>query len=361
MFSPRSRKYTYGKRPSRSTSHVGFWKSTSKNEPVLETQDDGTTKVIGYKGCLTYHELDEKNATMAVKPTAGRELKKLSKKDIAIKTPWKMWEFVCSNSNRPCDVGEDPMRLNDWVLCKVTNKEMCQGASKKTQPVNKKQKLRGVVIKQPLESSWASSSQDTVVQQETPNSSLVVAGGDAAAAVTAVPTPLQMVPPYRSSLHYNTNDSLVIAGGDAAAAEDPLVLQTVPPYAPSLHYNTNGFLVVSGGDASVVKDRMPLQMVSLYAPSLHHNTNGSLVVVRAPPAVAAMAEDPMPLQMVSPYAPSLHYNTNGFVVDYSTEVAQNSIVVDYNIGVDASYITSDSPVTTANGFVDLQNDSLNYQ
>uniref|UniRef100_A0A0E0N3X9 NAC domain-containing protein n=1 Tax=Oryza rufipogon TaxID=4529 RepID=A0A0E0N3X9_ORYRU len=198
MFSPRNRKYNKGKRPSRSTGQLGFWKSTTKNEAVLDALSDNM--LIGYKACLTYHEYDESMPTPKLK------------KENAIKTPWKMWEFVCSNSNRPFDAEEEPMRLNDWVLCKVTNKDN-KVTTKKFKPQRSKKpkkpkKLQqeeqpqnqGIVIRQPSESGSASSS-----HQEIPGSSLPGAGGDAAAAAATAaavvdPMPLHMIPP--SSWNY---------------------------------------------------------------------------------------------------------------------------------------------------------------
>uniref|UniRef100_A0A0E0C9C2 NAC domain-containing protein n=1 Tax=Oryza meridionalis TaxID=40149 RepID=A0A0E0C9C2_9ORYZ len=194
MFSPRNRKYNKGKRPSRSTGQLGFWKSTTKNEAVLDALSGNM--LIGYKACLTYHEYDESMPTPKLK------------KENAIKTPWKMWEFVCSNSNRPFDAEEEPMRLNDWVLCKVTNKDN-KVTTKKFKPQRSKKpkkpkKLQqeeqpqnqGIVIRQPSESGSASSS-----HQEIPGSSLPGAGGDAAAAAVD-PMPLHMIPPYGSSWNY---------------------------------------------------------------------------------------------------------------------------------------------------------------
>ncbi|KAF0892089.1 hypothetical protein E2562_013475 [Oryza meyeriana var. granulata] len=126
IFSPRNRKYPNGGRPRRETGNIGFWKSTTKKEPILGTPgEDGRTEVIGYKGCLTYHVSD------------GNNMPKKPKKEMATKTAWKMWEFVCTNSNRPPTAEEEPMRLNDWVLCKITNKETCEV----TKP-NKKRKLQ---------------------------------------------------------------------------------------------------------------------------------------------------------------------------------------------------------------------------
>uniref|UniRef100_A0A0E0JQ35 NAC domain-containing protein n=1 Tax=Oryza punctata TaxID=4537 RepID=A0A0E0JQ35_ORYPU len=211
MFSPRNRKYNKGKRPSRSTGKSGFWKSTTKTEPVLDVLSDDM--VIGYKACLTYHEYDESMSTPKLK------------KENAIKTPWKMWEFVCSNSNRPFDVEKEPMRLNDWVLCKVTNKDN-KVTTKKFKPRNKKPKKllqeeqpqnQGITIRHPSESGSASSS-----QQEMPGSSVPGAGGDiAVVAVTVNPMPLQMIPPCGSSLN-------------------PMPLQMIPPCGSSWNCFSTG-------------------------------------------------------------------------------------------------------------------------
>uniref|UniRef100_A0A0D9V6Z7 NAC domain-containing protein n=1 Tax=Leersia perrieri TaxID=77586 RepID=A0A0D9V6Z7_9ORYZ len=137
IFSPRNRKYPRGKRPSRNTGDIGFWKSTSRNEPIYD--------IVGENG--------EK-------------------------------------------------KLNDWVLCKITNKETCNVATKKFQPHSKKQKVQhvqqppnqSIVIKEPSESGTANSSHAEELQQEMPGFSL--AGGDdaMAAAAAAYPTPLRIVP-----------------------------------------------------------------------------------------------------------------------------------------------------------------------
>ncbi|KAL5204480.1 hypothetical protein ABZP36_009351 [Zizania latifolia] len=125
MFSPRNRKYRNGTRPSRNTGGVGLWKAMSNNDEIL----DGNNQVIGYKRPLTYHVLD---------------------------------------MDMDCSAEEDPMRLNDWVLCKVTNKDL----QRRRRPQQKPEKE-----KQPEQ-------HEEQVEEEMPAGSSI-AGGDAVDAVEA--------------------------------------------------------------------------------------------------------------------------------------------------------------------------------
>ncbi|KAL6853550.1 hypothetical protein ACP4OV_019579 [Aristida adscensionis] len=142
VFSPRRRKYPHGSRPSRLTDDgTGHWKSMSAKEAVHGA--DGKV-VIGYKCGLTFHEhvggdgSVEESKKEGKKTTTEREhgggggnveeSKKKGKKKTTTTTVWKMQELVVAGSDRHPDnaAPDKPMQLNEWVLCKITNKSLLE-------------------------------------------------------------------------------------------------------------------------------------------------------------------------------------------------------------------------------------------
>ncbi|CAL4952637.1 unnamed protein product [Urochloa decumbens] len=104
FFSPRDRKYPNGARPNR-TAGSGYWKATGTDKPILGQG----ARCLGVKKALVFYQ--------------GRSPK-------GTKTQWVMHEYrlllheaaaaatTCSSSSN-----SSSMRLDDWVLCRVRNKD----------------------------------------------------------------------------------------------------------------------------------------------------------------------------------------------------------------------------------------------
>ncbi|XP_039848855.1 NAC transcription factor 32-like [Panicum virgatum] len=103
FFSPRDRKYPNGARPNR-TAGSGYWKATGTDKPILAP---GGAHCLGVKKALVFYQ--------------GRSPK-------GTKTDWVMHEYrlldtdaalLLTARTRPTN----SMRLDDWVLCRVRNKQ----------------------------------------------------------------------------------------------------------------------------------------------------------------------------------------------------------------------------------------------
>ncbi|EEF42964.1 transcription factor, putative [Ricinus communis] len=97
FFTPRDRKYPNGARPNRATAS-GYWKATGTDKPILTSC--GTTS-IGVKKALVFY--------------GGRPPK-------GIKTDWIMHEYRLLDSLSLNPKNKASMRLDDWVLCRVRQK-----------------------------------------------------------------------------------------------------------------------------------------------------------------------------------------------------------------------------------------------
>ncbi|KAD4384260.1 hypothetical protein E3N88_24428 [Mikania micrantha] len=95
FFTPRERKYPNGSRPNRSAGS-GFWKATGKDKPIFASS--GSTK-IGLKKSLAF---------FTGSPTKS------------IKTNWIMNEYRLPESSSQ---SSESMRLDDWVLCRICQKD----------------------------------------------------------------------------------------------------------------------------------------------------------------------------------------------------------------------------------------------
>ncbi|XP_019197856.1 PREDICTED: NAC domain-containing protein 18-like [Ipomoea nil] len=115
FFTPRNRKYRNGQRPNRAAGN-GYWKATGADKDILESE---TNNKVGCRKALVFYES---------KPPNGD------------KTPWIMHEYRVENGPQ-CDRSLDEMRLDDWVLCRIYNKNDKLN-SKNNNPSSKgKQKL----------------------------------------------------------------------------------------------------------------------------------------------------------------------------------------------------------------------------
>ncbi|GLT71062.1 hypothetical protein SLA2020_431040 [Shorea laevis] len=95
FFTPRERKYPNGSRPNRAAAH-GYWKPTGKDKSITV----GTTR--GSRKSLDYYE---------------------GKHPTGKKTNWKMHEYrLHEDIAPPKKKGENGMKLDEWVLCKVYRK-----------------------------------------------------------------------------------------------------------------------------------------------------------------------------------------------------------------------------------------------
>nr|GMD67422.1 NAC transcription factor 29-like [Ipomoea batatas] len=100
FFTHRDRKYKNGNRPSRAAGD-GYWKATTADKPITHRVDG---PVIGHKKTLVYYE---------GRPPKGE------------KTNWIMHEFTVEEGTitpKPRGDNVDPMRLDDWVLCRIHKK-----------------------------------------------------------------------------------------------------------------------------------------------------------------------------------------------------------------------------------------------
>ncbi|GMI77642.1 hypothetical protein HRI_001433500 [Hibiscus trionum] len=97
FFSPRERKYPNGTRPNRAAAS-GFWKASGIDKPIITSVG---SQCLGMKRALVFYK--------------GRPPK-------GVKTDWVMTEYRLLNdyflSHRP----KGSMRLDDWVLCRVSHK-----------------------------------------------------------------------------------------------------------------------------------------------------------------------------------------------------------------------------------------------
>ncbi|KAJ9554933.1 hypothetical protein OSB04_009547 [Centaurea solstitialis] len=98
FFSPRDRKYPNGVRPNRMAGY-GYWKATGTDRPILGSSGE---KIVGVKKALVFYK---------GRPPRG------------VKTDWIMHEYrlldtLACNSRKP----KESMRLDDWVLCRVKQK-----------------------------------------------------------------------------------------------------------------------------------------------------------------------------------------------------------------------------------------------
>ncbi|KAI6673528.1 hypothetical protein NL676_001434 [Syzygium grande] len=100
FFSPRDRKYPNGARPNRSAAS-GYWKATGTDKIVM---DSSTGENLGVKKALVFYK---------GKPPKG------------IKSRWIMHEYRLANSpvpvygDKPIQLKELSMRLDEWVLCRI--------------------------------------------------------------------------------------------------------------------------------------------------------------------------------------------------------------------------------------------------
>ncbi|KAK8618454.1 hypothetical protein V6N13_132446 [Hibiscus sabdariffa] len=97
FFSPRDRKYPNGTRPNRAAAS-GFWKASGTDKPIITSVG---SQCLGIKKALVFYK---------GRPPKGE------------KTDWVMTEYRLLNdyfsSHRP----KGTMRLDDWVLCRVSYK-----------------------------------------------------------------------------------------------------------------------------------------------------------------------------------------------------------------------------------------------
>nr|ASK12105.1 NAC domain-containing protein 065 [Setaria italica] len=94
FFSPRDRKYPNGARPNRRAGS-GYWKATGTDKPIL-----ASGRCLGVKKALVFYQ--------------GRSPK-------GTKTHWVMHEYRLLDAAPP--MSSNSMRLDDWVLCRVRNKQ----------------------------------------------------------------------------------------------------------------------------------------------------------------------------------------------------------------------------------------------
>ncbi|CAM0144413.1 unnamed protein product [Urochloa decumbens] len=101
FFSPRDRKYPNGARPNR-TAGSGYWKATGTDKPILGQG----ARCLGVKKALVFYQ--------------GRSPK-------GTKTQWVMHEYRLllheAAAAAAASCSNNSMRLDDWVLCRVRNKD----------------------------------------------------------------------------------------------------------------------------------------------------------------------------------------------------------------------------------------------
>ncbi|KAG0466431.1 hypothetical protein HPP92_018011 [Vanilla planifolia] len=102
FFSPRDRKYPNGFRPNRAAGS-GYWKATGTDKPI--TTGRSRKENIGVKKALVFYK---------GKPPKG------------VKTNWIMHEYRLAETlhRKPAKIRETPMRLDDWVLCRIYQKSI---------------------------------------------------------------------------------------------------------------------------------------------------------------------------------------------------------------------------------------------
>ncbi|KAK4743666.1 hypothetical protein SAY87_009978 [Trapa incisa] len=129
FFSPRDRKYPNGARPNRAAAS-GYWKATGTDKIIMDSSSAGSrTENIGVKKALVFYE--------------GRPPK-------GTKTNWIMHEYRLIGS--PCTITsisrttrfkDSPMRLDDWVLCRIYKKSNVVPASTAIPAVDHDQEEEG--------------------------------------------------------------------------------------------------------------------------------------------------------------------------------------------------------------------------
>ncbi|KAE8673380.1 ONAC010 protein [Hibiscus syriacus] len=97
FFSPRDRKYPNGMRPNRAAAS-GFWKASGTDKPIIAS---GGSRCLGMKKALAFYK---------GRPTKG------------VKTGWVMTEYRLLSDHFPSYRPKGSMRLDDWVLCRVSHK-----------------------------------------------------------------------------------------------------------------------------------------------------------------------------------------------------------------------------------------------
>ncbi|KAI8001578.1 NAC transcription factor 25 [Camellia lanceoleosa] len=113
FFTPRDRKYPNGARPNRAASS-GYWKATGTDKPILTSYG---SQCVGVKKALVFY--------------GGRPPK-------GIKTDWMMYEYRLLDDNRQSMRIRGSMRLDDWVLCRVRQKNNIPIPRKESQESNNK-------------------------------------------------------------------------------------------------------------------------------------------------------------------------------------------------------------------------------
>ncbi|KAM7477030.1 hypothetical protein LguiB_024273 [Lonicera macranthoides] len=94
FFTPRDRKYKNGTRPDRAA-EGGYWKASGKDIEIKFRRD-----VVGKKKTLVFY---------GGRPPHGN------------KTSWIMHEYRLNNDPLPSGTGENGMKLDDYVLCRIHN------------------------------------------------------------------------------------------------------------------------------------------------------------------------------------------------------------------------------------------------
>ncbi|GAB2240467.1 hypothetical protein Droror1_Dr00020985 [Drosera rotundifolia] len=96
FFTPRDRKYPNGSRPNRAAGS-GYWKATGADKPI------GNPRPVAIKKALVFY--------------AGKAPK-------GDKTNWIMHEYRLADVDRSArKKGNNGLRLDDWVLCRIYNKK----------------------------------------------------------------------------------------------------------------------------------------------------------------------------------------------------------------------------------------------
>ncbi|KAG6619530.1 hypothetical protein I3842_Q093800 [Carya illinoinensis] len=105
IFTPRQRKYPNGNRPNRAADN-GYWKATGADR---EIKSKGT--VVGYRKTLNF---------FMGRPPKGH------------KTNWIMHEYTVKDPP-PSKRGSNGMGLDDWVLCRIYNKQLIKLTNTQTE------------------------------------------------------------------------------------------------------------------------------------------------------------------------------------------------------------------------------------
>ncbi|KAL5775195.1 hypothetical protein ACOSP7_012752 [Xanthoceras sorbifolium] len=95
FFTPRERKYRNGLRPNRAAGQ-GFWKATGADKEIMYLNSK-----VGYRKALVFY---------------------MGKAPKGEKTDWIMHEYRLVEAPKRERAGDDDMRLDDWVLCRIYKK-----------------------------------------------------------------------------------------------------------------------------------------------------------------------------------------------------------------------------------------------